>query len=316
MAVLDVNRAAVATEEYSARAQLRQTASIDEWYDSHVNRPLAAVFVRGAAHTGVTPNQITVVSGITGVASAFCIARAHGLWPMAGGLLLFLTMILDCADGQLARLRGGGTFIGRMMDGYADWITAVALHIGIWGYFAAHGFTFFGRELHGGLTTFLIALAAGASMAVHSMLYDYYKNRYLIMTGDGDPNTHSPDEIRQRIRDAESFGERFYLALYWVYCKSQTGLASEDRRDADSLDSGVVSKRRYYLGRGVRLWGGVGPTLHLVIIATSAVLAGTFTWGFHLYVIYVVVFGNLYTLAMLRRSRQLDAEMEAAIANG
>jgi phosphatidylglycerophosphate synthase len=301
-------------KEAGLHTQLAATATIDEWWDAHVNRPLAALLVRSLAGTAVTANQITVLSGFTGVLAGVCIAMGRGYWPLLGGFLLFTTMVLDCADGQLARLRGGGSFIGRMMDGFVDWITAMAVHIGVWGYFAVMGFNFFGREVHGPFTAFLVALAVGVSMGVHSMIYDSYKNRLKRLTGEGVAETHSPHEVEQRIARAHSWGERFYLRLYWVYCKSQASVSGEPR-GPERLDPALARLRHHYLGRGLRLWSPLGPTTRLTVLAFSAVLATYVWWGLYVYVVFAFLAANLYALVVSRLVRRLEEQLAAEEAH-
>lgn len=309
MATLQFKQAAV-------DPQVTTTANTDEWWDAHVNRPLAAVLVRALEPTGVTANQITLLSGLTGIGAGVCFGLASGFWPALGGLLLLATMILDCADGQLARLRGGGSFIGRMMDGYVDWLTAVSIHIGLWGYFFHHGFHLFGREIHSGLGTLLLALLAGASMALHSMIYDLYKNRLKALTGQGDVEVHQPAEIVERIRRATSWGERLYLRVYWLYCRSQASLLERSRDlGAQRVDPALAAIRHRYLGRGLRLWSGVGPTIRLTVFAFSAILAGYVWWGLYVYMLSGVVLANLYALWAARCVRRIEAEMALAIAD-
>ncbi len=308
MAFLQYGRARISHDQVS------KTSAIDEWWDTYINRPLAGVLVRSVANTSVTPNQLTVMSGTCGVAAGLFIARGQGNWLVLGAMLLMASMIFDCADGQLARLRGGGSFIGRMMDGYADWITAMALHFGIWGFFFANGFSIFGREFSGLFATFLPALAAGVSMALHSMLYDFYKNRYLGLTGDGHNDTHSPEDVRERIRAAGSAGERAYLWFYWLYCRTQASVAVEQEDDDRPVDPRVARIRRHFLSREMRLLGPVGPTLHLVTIATSIVLAGYFSWGIYVYLAYSVVFANVYLAVIAVVLRRLESRMEVEIS--
>lgn len=91
-------------------------------------RPLAAVFVWLLFYVPVTPNQITflslAVALLSDAALLFCPGYT-GLWSAA--LLLYLAFVLDCTDGQLARLRGQTSNVGSYLDFLMDEIKAVAL---------------------------------------------------------------------------------------------------------------------------------------------------------------------------------------------
>ena len=70
-------------------------------------RPLAAVLLVPLAKSRITPNQITFLSLLTFVAAMVMLALERGpplvSWPRS--LVLELSYVLDCADGQLARLK-------------------------------------------------------------------------------------------------------------------------------------------------------------------------------------------------------------------
>lgn len=73
----------------------------------------------------ITPNQVTYGSLVVGLLGSFFLYRAAFLggasWNYAAaGLLLFASVILDCADGQIARAKGGGSRMGRILDGMVD----------------------------------------------------------------------------------------------------------------------------------------------------------------------------------------------------
>lgn len=91
-------------------------------------RPLAALFVWLLFYVPITPNQITFLSLAVALAAdaalLFCPGRT-GL--AAAALLLYLAFVLDCTDGQIARLRGQTSSVGSYLDFLMDEIKAVAL---------------------------------------------------------------------------------------------------------------------------------------------------------------------------------------------
>ena len=72
-----------------------------------VARPLAAVLVVPLARTAITPNQVTFATLPVFLAGAAVLA-ALPTWGalIAGAAIIELSYVLDCADGQLARLKG------------------------------------------------------------------------------------------------------------------------------------------------------------------------------------------------------------------
>jgi len=100
----------------------------DLLWNRFVARPLAAVVLVPLEHTRITPNQVTLGTLIVFLASMLTIA----LVPTWGGLLagvgvLEFAYVLDCVDGQLARLRGTSTPIGAHLDFLMDELKAFLL---------------------------------------------------------------------------------------------------------------------------------------------------------------------------------------------
>lgn len=78
---------------------------------------------------GVTPNGITLLSALPGIASA--ILAAYGLWSWA--IVAFaLNRILDGLDGLLARERGLQSDFGGYLDIMIDFSIYAIIPIGVW----------------------------------------------------------------------------------------------------------------------------------------------------------------------------------------
>lgn len=100
-------------------------------YSRWVNRPIGRVFAAVAFKLGLTPNQVTLLSAVftfSGVAVVAVGSPALG-WLVA--LLLVIGYALDSADGQLARLRGGGSSSGEWLDHFFDALKASSLHVAV-----------------------------------------------------------------------------------------------------------------------------------------------------------------------------------------
>lgn len=87
--------------------------------------------VRRLAPTGITPNQLTTLRLVTGVAAALAFARGGTVWPHIGGVIFILSMLLDRADGELARQTGQSSLSGYRYDLIADCASNVIAFVGI-----------------------------------------------------------------------------------------------------------------------------------------------------------------------------------------
>jgi len=134
----------------------------DDFWTDRVSRPPAALLVWWVKDTALTPNQITFISlGVALGAAATFVAWPGRAGLVAAGIGVQLSYVLDCADGQLARVRGTASAIGAQLDFLTDALKAPALlaavTLRLW---REHGEPLF---VVLGLLG-LVALAAGLSM--------------------------------------------------------------------------------------------------------------------------------------------------------
>ncbi len=102
-------------------------------YSLYVNRPVGRVFAAAAHSVGLTPNQVTIVSAVFTFSAIVLLATVP---PSVGlGVLVWLLLAIgyawDSADGQVARLRGGGSLAGEWLDHVIDAAKIVALPIAV-----------------------------------------------------------------------------------------------------------------------------------------------------------------------------------------
>lgn len=99
-------------------------------YSRLVNRPLGRAIAALAFGLGLTPNQVTAVSAALSAAGIAVLALAEpAVWVgLVVGLLLIAGYAVDSADGQLARLRGGGSRDGEWLDHVVDAVKINLLH--------------------------------------------------------------------------------------------------------------------------------------------------------------------------------------------
>lgn len=102
-------------------------------YSRYLNRP-AGRRVAAAAHlVGMTPNQATVVSAT--LSGAGILLLAAGTRSVAQGVgvavLLAAGYVMDSVDGQLARLRHGGSVSGEWLDHIVDCFKTSMLHLAV-----------------------------------------------------------------------------------------------------------------------------------------------------------------------------------------
>jgi phosphatidylglycerophosphate synthase len=109
-------------------AYRRTSKPNDILWNRFVARPLAAALIVPLARTPVTPNQITLLTLPVFLAGAALLAfRDSWVGLVAGAAVIELSYVLDCADGQLARLKGTSSPVGAHLDFLMDEIKAFTL---------------------------------------------------------------------------------------------------------------------------------------------------------------------------------------------
>jgi phosphatidylglycerophosphate synthase len=102
-------------------------------YSIYVNRKLGRFIAAAAYRAGLTPNQVTAISAaLTGIAILLLALVPPTFWlGLAVTVLLASGYAFDSADGQVARLRGGGSAAGEWLDHVVDAIKSSTLHAAV-----------------------------------------------------------------------------------------------------------------------------------------------------------------------------------------
>ena len=95
----------------------------------------ARLLARLLTPTFVRPNALTCASGLLMLGAAAAVAFAKGPWPSCYGpaIAMAVALVLDTADGHLARLQGTASEYGRWLDANLDELGDMALHAAIAG---------------------------------------------------------------------------------------------------------------------------------------------------------------------------------------
>ena len=81
---------------------------------------MARVCILPLVNTPVTPNHLTTVRLITGIAACACFAVGDRQWDIWGGWLWLFSAFMDRADGELARVSGKMSPGGHKYDMFCD----------------------------------------------------------------------------------------------------------------------------------------------------------------------------------------------------
>ncbi|MCZ6803846.1 MAG: CDP-alcohol phosphatidyltransferase family protein [Proteobacteria bacterium] len=122
---------------------------------------VARVCILPLVNTAVTPNHLTILRLITGIAACSAFALGTQQWNLWGGVLWIFSAFLDRADGELARITGKTSEWGHKFDYFSD-VTVTAL------FFVGTGLGL--RESALGHWTIIIGLCAAAGVIAAEIL--------------------------------------------------------------------------------------------------------------------------------------------------
>lgn len=112
----------------------RATKAEDGFWATFVVRRVSRRLTPVALRLGVTPNQVTALSFVLGLAAAGCFALGHrwaGVAGVLGAVLLQLSLVVDCVDGDVARYRRAFTPLGAWLDAGTDRVKEFACYAGL-----------------------------------------------------------------------------------------------------------------------------------------------------------------------------------------
>jgi len=103
----------------------------DSVVDHYFNRPLGRPLSKLLIHTPITPNAVSVAATVIGVVAAGCLAQGHPWWFLLGAVLLQLSAVIDCVDGDLARALYRTTPSGKWLDFAGGQLVHLCLFAGL-----------------------------------------------------------------------------------------------------------------------------------------------------------------------------------------
>ena len=286
-----------------------KSLDVEEVVDRYFHRPIAAAVAALLIPLPITPNQVTLSSLAVGWLGSFFLFQAFfvdetgspALWLLSGGLL-FLAVIFDCVDGQLARARGGGSRVGRILDGFVDVLVL----------FPAYVILGFGIQSFYGNTWLIIAAVAGFSTWIHCIVYDKVKNLYLARTmpeAGGAEGTETLEGVRQELAEARESGsllERFLLWVYVGYLQVQDRFASGSTEKVPQVSPADIERFRGNHRSTMRLASYLGLGTHMMIIyAGIAMMSVDLRAVLVMQILFATIF-NVVMVVVLVRSRGFE----------
>jgi phosphatidylglycerophosphate synthase len=265
-------------QQYKASLKV---VEIEEILDLILYRPLAFIFVKATYSTNITPNQVSSIAMLFGVIAGILFGFGTKNYVLAAAGFYLICNILDCADGQIARLKNNGTKVGRIVDGFIDYVVSFAVYVGI-------GVGLTGLQCSGLMQLrynvfnfnpyvyiWLITALGGFSSALQAILLDFFRNKFLeIVYGKFsslEAELKEFEDEKQRISQPgvkKGLFDNFLITVYLKYTRFQLSLqAKKNIGGKPAVDSKVYYRKNRLL---MHLWSYIGSTTHLTICIICA----------------------------------------------
>ncbi len=173
----------------------------EEPFDKIFTKPLGYIFTRFFIHIGWTPNMVTILSMFIGVAGGVMFYPASFGWNLFGVLLVILANILDSTDGQMARLTGQKSALGRILDGMSSTLWYIAMYIAVCCKLQDDPIPFLGGPKWGWIIWAIAIVCGLLGHAQQCTLADRYRNIHLFFLKNkhGDELHRSEDITKKRL---------------------------------------------------------------------------------------------------------------------
>ncbi|NWJ20147.1 NTP transferase domain-containing protein [Marine Group I thaumarchaeote] len=152
-----------------------------------LNRPISLRISKLLLKTGITPNQISVLSTVIGLVGASFFFSGEYFYLILGGILIHIHSIVDGCDGEVARLKLRQTKYGGWLDSVLDRYVDAAIIFGL-----AYGYW----NMTGDMTIWII----GFSALIGTFLNSYTSDKYDSIFKNGDMAKKSKFRMGRDVR--------------------------------------------------------------------------------------------------------------------
>jgi phosphatidylglycerophosphate synthase len=260
----------------------------DEVINIYLLRPIASIIVWLLYSTSVTPNQVTILAVIVGIASAIAYGSGSTGGIILGGILIMLKDILDDADGQLARAKEMFSRRGRFLDSIGD--VVVNLFV-----FAAITYALY--QHHTSILTILLGAASFIAITLRVSYHVFYQvsllhheERYTL--------NRVTEEITEEDRNGDPVAYRLQQIFTVIYGWQDRLMQKIDKWCLSETGNNVDMEKWYGDWIGLRLSGLLGFGTEYAFLALCSWMNSLYLY---LYINVFIMTGILLISVFYRR---------------
>ncbi len=230
----------MATFKEMLRASMK-SKDTEEWLDVYFTRPIGLVFTLLWRRLGVHPTVITILGMLLGAAAGWMFWHKELEYNIGGVILMMLSNFCDSTDGQLARLTGKKTLVGRVLDGFSADVTFFCIYFAL----AVRMMTEYmpGTTTIWGIWIWVLAFMAGImSHSPQCLLSDYYRQIHLFFLKGKEGSELDNSAEQWAIYRSLPKGSLFFRAFYFNYAKY---CATQERRSRNFQSMYHAASEKY-----------------------------------------------------------------------
>ena len=201
----------------------QKSGDTDDLVDLFVYDPLAIRVAHVFTRHGWSANTATLLSLFIGIGGSFLLFPQNRWINLLGILCEICATILDCCDGQIARLTHTSSQLGRVLDGSTDILVFLSMYISVGCRMMHEPMPFTGENWSAWIwIPFFLMMLCHAGQA---RMGDYYRGLHLyFLKGSCSADLSRSKNIREEIDqlpEGSPLYLRAYLSVYLIYTRLQ-----------------------------------------------------------------------------------------------
>ena len=210
-------------KKYSIESTLK-SMDTEEFIDIHFYRPIGYRWALLFRKMNIAPNPITIAGIFIGIGAGICFYFSSLKINIIGMLLLIWANSFDSADGQLARMTGKMSPLGRMLDGLCGIVWFIVIYAAIcvrltpsWG-----------------IWIWVLGAVTGYFHGKQTTMADYYRNIHLFfLKGKSGSELSDSATVKEQCRNMSwkhHFIDKLLTVFYMNYTKDQESMSPNFQR--------------------------------------------------------------------------------------
>ncbi|MDD4514375.1 CDP-alcohol phosphatidyltransferase family protein [Massilibacteroides sp.] len=203
----------------------------EEFIDIHFYRPIGYQWALLFKKLKISPNTVTIASIFIGIAAGICFYFNNLTINVIGMLLLIWANSYDSADGQLARMTGQKSALGRVLDGACGDLWFISIYAAIC----------LRLTPEWGIWIWILGAVTGFFHSKQASMADYYRNIHLLfLKGESGSELSRSDKLEadfKKLSWKKDFIYKLFGFFYLNYTKGQEQSSPKFQKMMETLHS-------------------------------------------------------------------------------